>query len=411
MTRSSRYSIVALCLAAGVLTARPAVAQIAIPPALLKQQADRASKDDAATDSAKPATSRPVKPQYREQLAALKSSALGNDPAAAVDAIRALRAMGKPAEPTLREAVKELVARDHAALDNAGSIASLVQLRELSDRIAAERAAARLNIDKLAHDQTIQIAHQHYGSLKESWSTMSTACAAADGVIRALSRRADLVRLYHQLLPGDKQYTPDSESKLIAKVQRQARTLLTAANALPQYGASTASAPTDSFLRDMYFYRACRRIEDYNATVQQCMSDGELLNATLVNTYREYLGILPYEYNPRLVASARGHSQEMVDLKYFAHESPTPANKTPWDRIKSAGYKGGSGENIAMGTSSGEGAFWMWFDSPGHHQNIASLTSTAIGVGNVGVHWTQNMGSGPRVMPRGVEQNGTGAGN
>jgi hypothetical protein len=40
----------------------------------------------------------------------------------------------------------------------------------------------------------------------------------------------------------------------------------------------------------------------------------------------------------------------------------------------------------------------MWFDSPGHHQNMAGKGHTAMGVGNVATHWTQDMGSGGRLM-------------
>lgn len=88
----------------------------------------------------------------------------------------------------------------------------------------------------------------------------------------------------------------------------------------------------------------------------------------------------------------------MADLHYFAHESPVPANKTFADRIRAAGYDNPRGENIAMGGATGEQAFWMWFDSPGHHQNMADLTGTALGVGENGVYWTQDFGMGGRLM-------------
>src|SRR5258705_12248299 len=39
----------------------------------------------------------------------------------------------------------------------------------------------------------------------------------------------------------------------------------------------------------------------------------------------------------------------------------------------------------------------MWFDSPGHHVNMAG-GSNAIGVGRWHDHYTQNFGAGPRVM-------------
>jgi hypothetical protein len=205
-----------------------------------------------------------------------------------------------------------------------------------------------------------------------------------------------LLGIWRAIMPNDRQYSDDAESRLAARAEKALGFTAAQFSSFPQLG--EGGAPADAVLRDIWFYRACRQIEAYNASVQKCMSAGELLDAQFVNTYREYLGVLPFEYDARLVDAARAHSQEMIDLKYFAHESPVPANKTPWDRIRKAGYPGGSGENIAYGNGTGDGTFWQWFDSPGHHQNMASLTHTALGVGNVATHWTQDMGAGKRLM-------------
>ena len=40
----------------------------------------------------------------------------------------------------------------------------------------------------------------------------------------------------------------------------------------------------------------------------------------------------------------------------------------------------------------------MWFDSPGHHKNMAHAGSAAVGVGQWGSTWTQNFGRGNRLM-------------
>ena len=188
-------------------------------------------------------------------------------------------------------------------------------------------------------------------------------------------------------MPNDKQYSDDAETKLVARAEKSLGFTAVQLAALPRVG--EGEAPADPVLRDIWFYRACRQIEAYNATVQKGMSAGELLDAQCVNTYREYLGVLPYEFDaPGRCRPA--HCHEMIDLKYLRHDSPVPANKTPWDRIRKAGYPGGSGENIAYGNGTGDGTFWQWFDSPPHHQNMASLTHTALGVGNVATHWTQD---------------------
>jgi uncharacterized protein YkwD len=58
----------------------------------------------------------------------------------------------------------------------------------------------------------------------------------------------------------------------------------------------------------------------------------------------------PLAMNRRLLASARGHSQDMYTRVFFDHVNPS--NQTPWDRITAAGYVYTlAGENIAGGSS------------------------------------------------------------
>ena len=56
----------------------------------------------------------------------------------------------------------------------------------------------------------------------------------------------------------------------------------------------------------------------------------------------------PFRYGRAMDLMARQHSQEMVDLRYFEHESPVPANKTLTDRLKSVGLVNDGGENLAV---------------------------------------------------------------
>ena len=41
---------------------------------------------------------------------------------------------------------------------------------------------------------------------------------------------------------------------------------------------------------------------------------------------------------PKVLAAAKGHAKEMSQLGYFSHFSPTPGRRTPFDRMKLAGY-------------------------------------------------------------------------
>jgi len=60
----------------------------------------------------------------------------------------------------------------------------------------------------------------------------------------------------------------------------------------------------------------------------------------------------PVALNARLNDAARGHSDDMLDRDYFAHN--TPEGVTPWQRIESAGYDFiTAGENLAWRGTTG----------------------------------------------------------
>jgi hypothetical protein len=88
----------------------------------------------------------------------------------------------------------------------------------------------------------------------------------------------------------------------------------------------------------------------------------------------------------------------MAEKEYFSHTSPTRGLERPVDRMRAAGYSAGRGENIALGGSDALWTFWMWFYSPGHHRNMARVTTTTVGYGRWGNRWTQNFGRGRRMM-------------
>jgi uncharacterized protein YkwD len=92
-----------------------------------------------------------------------------------------------------------------------------------------------------------------------------------------------------------------------------------------------------------------------------------------------------------LCEAARDHSEDMQVNRFFAHESPLPGKKTPWDRAKNFGTSA-SGENIYMGSSDPHGANMGWFYSPGHHKNMFNAGQVRIGLGCTGSHWTQMFG-------------------
>lgn len=108
----------------------------------------------------------------------------------------------------------------------------------------------------------------------------------------------------------------------------------------------------------------------------------------LVNAHRVSEGCEPLAWHGAAAAVARAHSADMRDRDFFSHTNPD--GKSPFDRMSDAGveWSGAAGENIAWGTGSGQTAFDMWINSPGHRANIENCAFTHHGVGLVDTHWT-----------------------
>lgn len=110
----------------------------------------------------------------------------------------------------------------------------------------------------------------------------------------------------------------------------------------------------------------------------------------LVNVERQKAGLKPLTQNWELSRVARIKSQDMMNNKYFNHNSPTYG--TPFNMMKNFGitYKS-AGENIAKGQTTPAAVMKAWMNSSGHRANILSKNFTQIGVGYEpnGNYWTQ----------------------
>ena len=109
-----------------------------------------------------------------------------------------------------------------------------------------------------------------------------------------------------------------------------------------------------------------------------------------LNLTRNLLGLPALVIDLKLAAAARDHSRDMEEKKFFAHESPVPGKKTPWDRAARFGTSA-SGENIFMGSPDGKAANMAWFHSPGHFKNMMG-DHQRVGVGRSGVYFTEEFG-------------------
>lgn len=109
----------------------------------------------------------------------------------------------------------------------------------------------------------------------------------------------------------------------------------------------------------------------------------------LTNQERAKNGLAPLTENWELSRVARYKSQDMADIGYFSHTSPTYGS--PFKMITDFGISYRSaGENIAMGYATPEAVREGWMNSPDHRANILGSTYTQIGIGYVadGNYWT-----------------------
>jgi uncharacterized protein YkwD len=102
--------------------------------------------------------------------------------------------------------------------------------------------------------------------------------------------------------------------------------------------------------------------------------------------------------NMLLNTAAQGHAEDMAKRNYFEHD--TPDGVTPTQRMRAAGYTGGTtGENIAYGQRDAADVVQAWIDSPGHCRNIMSGGYSEIGIGvyrdpaSGRIYWVQNFGA------------------
>lgn len=115
----------------------------------------------------------------------------------------------------------------------------------------------------------------------------------------------------------------------------------------------------------------------------------------LTNAERTAAGCPEVQTDDRLQQAARGHSEDMATHNYFSHTSRD--GRSPFDRMRDAGYPNPAGENIAMGLRTPAQVMAGWMDSPGHRANIQNCSHRAIGVGLAydergRPYWTQVFG-------------------
>jgi len=135
------------------------------------------------------------------------------------------------------------------------------------------------------------------------------------------------------------------------------------------------------------------RVVAYNERLGGELSNAQQALLRITNDYRLMFGHRPLAAALTCMDAAQGHADEMSKLGYFSHMSPTEGRRTPYDRMKLAGYMFGVSENIAM-TGGAEAAHTAWCHSSGHHRNLLNAGHTEVGLGANGRYWVENFGSG-----------------
>ncbi len=146
-------------------------------------------------------------------------------------------------------------------------------------------------------------------------------------------------------------------------------------------------APIDAADKAAFDYS--QRVVAYNARVETSLDAEERNCITETNQYRMMMGLRALHIDERQVQAARKHSVDMRTSGFFDHHSPNTGS--PTDRVRREGARY-SGENIAMGSGTGRGAFLQWYNSSGHHRNILTRDHLTIGIGRDGTYWTQDFG-------------------
>ena len=119
-------------------------------------------------------------------------------------------------------------------------------------------------------------------------------------------------------------------------------------------------------------------------TSMQALDAGVLVQ---LNAIRSSHGLVPLKLNASLSSAAEGHSAQMVEDGYFAHES---FDGSPfWKRLatycQSAHGSWSVGENLLWSSPDVDAvhALQLWMASPEHRQNILTARWREIGIAAV----------------------------
>ena len=154
-----------------------------------------------------------------------------------------------------------------------------------------------------------------------------------------------------------------------------------------------APEPLKTFASELAPFISLREFHRCINTAHMAMrwaKNEQIQHADYFNDRRFVLGLGPQMLSERLCAAADQHNEEMVKLKYFAHDSPVAANKSFVERAKNAKFEGAPhGECIYMGGPTARDANTGWWYSDPHRLGMYGSNDSAQGIARFGAGtWT-----------------------
>jgi uncharacterized protein YkwD len=119
---------------------------------------------------------------------------------------------------------------------------------------------------------------------------------------------------------------------------------------------------------------------------------------SVLNDYRDSLGLRPLTVDPQLTLAADRYAKLMADTNWWSCRCDVhtgPDGSSPGGRLAAAGFTGRfAGEALAGGQATGQDVITMWLNSPPHRAIVLSASATHIGIGYYfmpghwpGQHW------------------------
>lgn len=299
-------------------------------------------RDSARTALRKRSLSEETRAQARDLLKQVKSVHKGR--------LEALVKRGVPAATQLLEMAKAWgTQRD----------TTMVQIRTDHHKDGAK--VAIMTEEHAKTDKLLRVLHKELKGIDAAWKPIADATQPLEEIERDLS-----------LLDGPGSYAARPPQAFLAEL-------------------GAAKELMDTFAVVKARRDAIAELEAVEKHNEGCKwaTKAQKLFAQILNQNRFAVQLQPLRLDERLCQAATDHSQEMIALGYFAHESPVEKNKTPWIRASNAKFEGGcSGENIFAGSASAEAAYGAWWASDGHRFIMFASGPNTAGVGPVASTWT-----------------------